>query len=84
MLDIIKTEVLEPALSCETLSAEIKESVKNTLILLEAQESAEGIIAFFADALKANRGKRIKEELEKNKLKSFEMIESQIFREYYC
>ncbi len=83
LLDLIKSKVLLPALNCDKLSENIKDSVKNTLNRLEAQESAEGIIMFFTDALKANRGKEIQKELERNMLDSFESIQNLILLEYY-
>ena len=83
LLEKIKTKVLIPALNCETLPDNIKESVRNTLNRLEAQESAEGIIMFFTDALKANRGKEIQKELERNGLDSFESIQALVLQEYY-
>lgn len=83
LLDIIKNNVLLPSLSCENLSQEIKNSVQNTMDRLEKQESAEGIILFFTDALRGNRGKEITKELEKNGLKSFETIKTVVLKEYY-
>lgn len=83
LLNIIKNNVLLPALSSKNLSQEIKNSVQNTMDRLENQQSAEGIILFFTDALHGNRGKEIAKELEKNGLQSFETIKTIVLQEYY-
>lgn len=83
LLNIIKNNVLLPALSSKNLSQEIKNSVQNTMDRLEKQKSAEGIILFFTDALRGNRGKEIAKELEKNGLQSFETIKTIVLQEYY-
>ncbi len=83
LLNIIKNTVLLPALSSKNLSQEIKNSVQNTMDRLENQQSAEGIILFFTDALRGNRGKEIAKELEKNGLQSFETIKTIVLQEYY-
>ena len=83
LLNIIKNNVLLPALSSKNLSQEIKNSVQNTMDRLENQQSAEGIILFFTDALRGNRGKEIAKELEKNGLQSFETIKTIVLQEYY-
>lgn len=83
LLNIIKNNVLLPALSSKNLSQEIKNSVQNTMDRLENQQSAEGIILFFTDALRGNRGKDIAKELEKNGLQSFETIKTIVLQEYY-
>lgn len=83
LLDIIKEKVLIPAMKCETLPQEIKKSVQNTLDRLEIQDSAEGIIAFFSDALNSIQGKEIGRTLEDYKLLSFEAIKNEILQEYY-
>ena len=83
LLNIIKNNVLLPALSSKNLSQEIKNSVQNTMDRLENQQSAEGIILFFTDALRGNRGKEIAKELEKNGLQSFKTIKTIVLQEYY-
>ena len=83
LLKIIKNKVIDPALKSPTLSKKTKKNVQNTLDRLETQDSAEGIIAFFEDALKSDQGKMIGVELEANKLKSFEMIKKLVLEEYY-
>lgn len=50
---------------------------------LEIQDSAEGIIAFFSDALNSIQGKEIGRTLEDYKLLSFEAIKNEILQEYY-
>lgn len=83
LLNIIKTKVINPALKSQNLSKKTKKNIQNTLDRLEVQDSAEGIIAFYEDALKSNQGQMIGVELEANKLKSFEKIAPMIFKEYY-
>lgn len=45
--------------------------------------TAEGIIAFYTDALDSLAGKEIAQILEINDLKSFEKIKDEILKEYY-
>ncbi len=83
LLDIIKSEVLDPAINSSKISDETKKNIENTKNRLEIQDSAEGIIAFFTDALHSNQGQKIRDELERNGLNSFEKIEPIVLQEYY-
>lgn len=58
ILKIILDNVIEPNLLCPDLPDDIRKSVLDTKKRLEDQNTASGIIAFFTDALKANRGKK--------------------------
>lgn len=83
LFDIIKSKVLDPALNSEKISDETKKNIENTRKRLEIQDSAEGIIAFFTDALNSNQGQKIRDELEENELNSFEKIKPLVLQEYY-
>ena len=75
--------VINPALASDNLSEDMKLRIINTKDRLEKQNTAEGIIAFFTDALDSLAGKEIAQILEINNLKSFEKIKDEIFKEYY-
>ncbi|MGL4987205.1 MAG: hypothetical protein ACRC5H_08745 [Treponemataceae bacterium] len=83
ILIIIEEKVIVPALKCEALQQEIKNSVEDTKKRLQNQNTALGIIAFFSDALASNRGKIICDALHENKLLAFEDIKNDIFKIYY-
>lgn len=78
LLDFILEKVINPALQCKELSETTLNSIKNTKNRLEMQNTAEGIMAFFTDALNSNSGRKIAKELEKNGLLSFEKITPQV------
>lgn len=83
LLSIIKREVLEPAIDCQILNKDIKESVKDTLNRLSSKSSAREIHEFFKDALNAKKGKEVYAELKAFKLKGFEDIALLIEEAYY-
>ena len=83
LLAIINENVILPALACETLDADIKTSILGTQKRLEVQNTAAGIIAFFDDALRSRRGKRIYEALKSVGLKGFEDITDIVKDSYY-
>jgi len=83
LLLLIEKKVISPALNCTTLDRKTKSKVKNTEYRLEIQETAEGIIDFFEDALRATGGKKIRDTLHKNNLTAFEDISDEIFKLYY-
>lgn len=83
LLSHIEKNVINPALASTTLDARTKKRVKETKDRLEIQETAEGIIAFFEDALRASGGIEIKDILHKNNLTAFEDIAKDIFKMYY-
>ncbi len=83
LLGLIKANVINPALECKNLPENIKQSVENTLERLEMQNTAQGIIAFFNDALNSKQGQEICAVLHQNNLKAFEDIKSKIEETYY-
>lgn len=83
LLNLILINVINPALASDNLSEDIKLRIINTKDRLEKQNTAEGIIAFFTDALDSLAGKEIAQILEINDLKSFEKIKDEILKEYY-
>lgn len=83
LLEIIKKEVLNPAIESEKLNNDIKASVKDTLNRLSSKASAREIHEFFHDALNAKKGKEVYSELKKSTLKGFEDIIDLIDQVYY-
>lgn len=79
----IEKNVINPALASKTLDIETKARIEGTKKRLEIQETAEGIIDFFEDALRASGGIKIKDTLHKNDLTAFEDIAKDIFKMYY-
>lgn len=82
MLNLIEAKIIDPALKCENLNNEIKESLTRTLIRLEISETAEDINKFFRGALMSSRGEEVYKVLHQNKLLAFEDIRSE-FTEIY-
>lgn len=82
LFDLINEKVLMPAINCDSLNDDIKESVKNTFERLKKKETVKGIFDFFEDALAARRGKQIYEEFKKHKLTAFEDILSEVRKIY--
>lgn len=82
LFDLINEKVLMPAINCDSLNDDIKESVKNTFERLKKKETVKGIFDFFEDALVARRGKQVYEELKKHKLMAFEDILSEVRKIY--
>ena len=83
LLLFIEKKVINPALESNVLDIETRESVIETKERLEIQETAEGIISFFEDALRASGGIKIKEILHSKHLTAFEDIADDIFKMYY-
>jgi len=83
LLNFIIDKVIDPALTSSKLSSEFKEHIKNTKDRLEKQNTADGIMAFFNDALIALNGKEIAKTLEANGLLSFEKIRDEVEKIYY-
>lgn len=83
LLQIITDKVITPAINSEKLTEEFKLNIRNTKERLENQTTAEGIIAFFTDALDSLQGQEIGKTLELNDLDSFERIKETIFKEYF-
>ena len=79
----IEKKVINPALESGLLDKRTNKSVKETKERLEIQETAEGIIAFFEDALRASGGIKIKDKLHEKHLTAFEDIADDIFKMYY-
>lgn len=82
LFDLINEKVLMPAINCDSLNDDIKESVKNTFERLKKKETVKEIFDFFEDALTARRGKQIYEEFKKHKLMAFEDILSEVRKLY--
>lgn len=78
LLNFIFENVIYPALQSKELSESTLNSIKNTKDRLEMQNTAEGIMAFFSDALNSSTGCKIAEELRQNDLLSFEEITPQV------
>ena len=83
LLEIIKKEVLNPAIEYENLNDDIKASIKDTLNRLSSKASAREIHEFFHDALNAKKGKEVYSVLNNCKLKGFEDIIDLIDQAYY-
>ena len=83
LLKIIKRKVINPALKSSKLTDDFKIHIQNTKDRLEAQNTAEGIIAFFTDALDSIQGQEIGKTLEDNDLESFERIKNEVLKDYY-
>ncbi len=84
ILNMVLSKVIEPALNHPGLSDRTRASVENTKDRLFKQNTAEGIIEFFNDALSANRGKTICEKLHECNLLAFEDIADEVLKTYYC
>lgn len=82
LLTIILEKVINPALNSKNLNSEIKEHIRNTKERLEKQNTAEGVIAFYTDALDSIQGQEIAKVLEDNELLSFEKIRDELFYNY--
>lgn len=83
LLEIIKQEVLNPAIESVRLNEDIKKSVRDTLNRLSSKSSAREIHEFFKDALDAKKGKEVYAELKSCGLKGFEDIITIIDEAYY-
>ena len=83
LFDLINEKVLTPAINCDSLNGDIKESVKNTFERLKKKGTVKEIFDFFEDALTARRGKQVYEELKKHKLTAFEDILSDVRKLYH-
>ena len=83
MLDIILNRVVNLALQSTVLPSEILKSIEDTKRRLELQNTASGIMAFFTDALRSERGKQIYDALKEHKLSSFEDIAGEVRDAYY-
>jgi hypothetical protein len=82
LLELIENKVIGPALECENLSTDVKESLTRTLIRFEIAETVEDIDAFFKGALGSSRGEAIYNILHDNNLITFENIRDE-FNEIY-
>lgn len=85
LVKLIEDEVIEPALNCEALDEDVKESVVRTLIKFEILDSVDKVNDFFAGALASTRGEYVYKKLHENKLKAFEDIREEynkIYLEY--
>ncbi len=82
-MEIIKQEVLNPAIESVRLNEDIKKSVRDTLNRLSSKSSAREIHEFFKDALCAKKGKEVYNELKACGLKGFEDIITLIDETYY-
>ncbi|MDR0383471.1 MAG: hypothetical protein LBH50_05740 [Spirochaetaceae bacterium] len=83
IIKLIEDEVIEPALSCDTLDEDVKESLVGTLIKFEILNSLEDINAFFSRSLLSPSGKNIYKLLHENNLKAFEDILGKYNEIYY-
>lgn len=83
LLSIIMNRVINPALQKTSLPEDILKSIRDTKRRLEAQNTANGIMAFFTDALHSERGKQIYKALEENEMQSFESIKGEVQQAYY-
>lgn len=83
LFDLINEKVLIPAMNCNNLNEDIKESVKNTFEILKKKETVKEIFDFFNGALDSRRGKQVYEELKKHKLTAFEDILSDVRKLYH-
>jgi hypothetical protein len=82
LLELVETSVIDPALNCDKLNDDIKESLIRTLIRFEIAETIDDINAFFKGALGSSRGEEIYKHLHKNNLKAFENIREEFNRIY--
>ncbi len=83
MLNYILENTTNITLKSDKLPEDIRNSVLHTKTMLESQMTAAGIITFFSDALKAERGKQVVEALSKLGLPLFEDIKDEVFDMYY-
>lgn len=80
VLEYIKEKVLLPALNCNELDDDIKESVRDTYNRLELKDTTKEILDFFEDALLSRRGGKIHEHFQTLGLKGFEEIAEDVRR----
>ena len=83
LLELVENIVLEPALNCNELNDDIKESLTRTLIRFEIAETIDDMYSFFTGALRSTRGEEIYNELTKYQLKTFENIRESFNNIYY-
>ena len=82
ILELVEKEIIEPALDCDNLDDETKESLTRTLIRFEIAETVDDMNAFFTGALSSTRGEQMFNILSDNNLKTFEKIRKE-FNEIY-
>lgn len=83
ILELIESLVVTPALNCDKLNEDIKESLTRTLIRFELCSTLEDINNFFTGALGASsRGVEIYNSLHANKLKALEDIRKEYNKIY--
>lgn len=83
-MKVIADKVLIPALNCEVLDNETKESVQRTYDRLKQKTRAKEIIDFFDNALEGKHGKDVHDGLMKAGLKyGFEEINDLVHSVYY-
>lgn len=84
ILNVIADKVLIPALNCESLDNETKESVQRTYDRLKQKTRAREIIDFFDNALEGKHGKDVHDGLMNAGLKyGFEEINELVHSIYY-
>lgn len=83
MLNFILDNTTNITLKSDKLPEDIRNSVIHTRDMLKSQMTAAGIITFFSDALKSERGKQVVEALSKLGLPLFEDIKDEVFDMYY-
>ena len=84
ILKVIADKVLIPALNCENLDKETKESVQRTYDRLKQKTRARDIIDFFDNALEGKHGKNVHDGLMNAGLKyGFEEINELVHSVYY-
>lgn len=83
LLNIVLSKVVNPALAHSGIKDHIRASIENTKDRLLMQNTSEGIIYFFTDALHATGGKHICEKLHECGLLAFEDIYDEVMNAYY-
>jgi len=78
LLDIITAEVLFPAMTCADLSAETKESILRTMIIIQNTKTADEIYDFYSGALQSTKGHRMYKSVQEHNLTTFEDIRDKI------
>jgi mRNA-degrading endonuclease RelE of RelBE toxin-antitoxin system len=78
LLDFINEKVLQPSLDHPDLEGDYKESIKDTIRMLNNKKTVQEIVDFVNDALDRKRGKQMHNALQKLGITTLEDIEEEI------
>jgi len=78
LLGLIISDVLFPAMTCQELPSETKESILRTMIIIQNMKTAEEIYDFYTGALQSSKGHKVYKSLKTFNLSAFEDIRDKI------